>query len=248
LSHYRSFLALIATQQVNQNGKGNFVWNTKGIAPGKYSIYEVTSDASSVPVSSYARGKVQVREATDLAVRQTVCKTTIAAGSPFSYQIVVTNNSSTAVKVVATLPEGATLLSSSLKPISREGNTIKFKRSKNITLNMAAPNGSQTIAGQVAVSSTTYDSKYSNNSAVLSSEVDPSVKPVNLGVTRRNQSKVIRFGKHFTYTLTVKNTDKTASNVTLTESLYSDLTLVSAIASRGTVQTVNGGVVVRAYL
>ncbi len=234
------------------DGAGNFVWNTEGVPTGDYYIYAMVMDENNPPAFSYSPGRVRITEEADLSVTKTASADPASIGNNLTYTIAVTNNGaveSKGVTLTDILPEGATLVSSSIPPATQLDNTLTFDlgnlaSGQNATINITVtPTATGFITNTASVTSRTFDPDSTNDVDILTTIVDAiPVEPTELSISRTNSPDPVNLGEDFTYTLTVANNGITpATDVTLAESLPSGVNLVSATASRGTTSNVAGG-------
>ncbi|MBD2547856.1 DUF7507 domain-containing protein [Planktothricoides raciborskii] len=243
---------LIADGLQETDGAGNFVWNTEGLPTGDYYIYAMVMDENNPPAFSYSPGRVSITEEADLSVTKTASADPATVGNNLTYTIAVTNNGaveSKGVTLTDTLPEGVTLVSSSIPPATQSDNTLTFDlgnlaSGQNATIDITvAPTTEGLITNTASVTSRTFDPDATNDVDILTTTVDAiPVEPTELSVSRTDSPDPANLGENFTYTLTVANNGTTpATDVTLAESLPSAVNLVSANASRGTTSSVAGG-------
>lgn len=243
---------LIADGLQETDGAGSFVWNTEGVPTGDYFIYAMVMDENNPPAFSYSPGRVRVTEEADLSVTKTASADPATVGNNLTYTIAVTNNGaveSRGITLTDTLPEGVTLVSSSIPPATQSDDTLTFDlgnlaSGQNATIDITvAPTTEGLITNTASVTSRTFDPDATNDVDILTTTVDAiPVEQTDLSVSRTDSPDPVNLGENFTYTLAVANNSTTpATDVTLAESLPSGVNLVSATASRGTTSSVAGG-------
>jgi uncharacterized repeat protein (TIGR01451 family) len=236
---------LIAEGLAETDGAGSFVWNTEGTPTGSYYIYAMVMDENNAPVFDYSQGRVQVTQAADLSVTQTINPDSVGVGTNFTYTVTVTNDgtiSSNGVTLTQTLAEEVTFVSSTLTPATQSNNVLTFNlgnlakgASKQVDITVTAPTTTGAIATSAEVSSNTFDPEKSNNANTLATSIEE-IPPIttDLSVTRTDAPNPVVIGENYTYILTVKNSDASdATGVILTENLPSEVNFVSATASQG---------------
>ncbi len=238
---------LIADGLVEKDGAGRFVWNTEGVPTGDYFIYAMITDENNPPEFSYSQNTVNISEEADLAVTQTANTDSVGVGENLTYTVKVNNNDSINAKgvtLVQTLPENALFVSASLPPSQQENNTLTFDlgdlaghTSTAIDIEIAAPVTADTITSNAFVTSRTFDPDLSNNVDPFTAQVDliPPKLP-DLAVTRIASPNAVNLGTPFTYTLTVTDSGSGgATDVILTENLFSGFNFVKATTSQGSI-------------
>ena len=201
---------------------------------------------------------------TDITVVKTDEQDPVAPGDNITYDIVVTNLSSTAANGVASLdslPGGLTFVSAApsqgtcssvvcnLGTISGGGTaTIKL-------IARANTNVSGTVTNQICVSTTTQESNQSNNCDTETTTILPPpptpTPPVltDITVVQNDEQDPVSPGDNIVYDIVVTNlTGVTANNVVALDSLPAGVTYVSSTPSQGTcsfvicnLSTLNGG-------
>jgi len=232
------------------DGEGNFTWNTQGLATGEYFIYAMVMDENNPPVFDYAPGSVLISEDADIAVDQQVTNSVLDLSQPFTYNLTITNNGAIAsqgVILTHTLPTEVTYQSASVNPTTIEGNVLTFDLgnldagiSQSIQVNVTSAVSPTVLSSQAVVNSNTYDSNFVNNVdyfGIRVQDVPDSPILVNLSVDRTNPANAVALNQNFTYTLTVNNTgDSKATNVTIDDFLPDNVEYISATSSQGTTQ------------
>lgn len=187
----------------------------------------------------------------------TASAATIAVGDTVTYQAVVGNLSAQATSDVVVTDlfspaAGMELVSSSTTAVNAPSpsspcsesprgqincqlgtlNAFGNNSTANLSLTVRAIQGG-TLASQATISGNANDTNTSNDSQVISTEVSGEVADVSVAVTA--SANPIALGENLTYTVTVANvsTANSASNVTLTSSLDSNVTFVSATPEQG---------------
>jgi uncharacterized repeat protein (TIGR01451 family) len=232
--------ALIKNDLAENDGAGNFIWNTEGLAAGDYYVYAMITDDDTAPVFSYAPGKIKVTESDDLIITKTADRDSVAIGGIITYTMIVTNNgTSTSKGVVLTdeLPLGSKLVSSSVNPSTNAKNQLTFDLgdlakgiSKTISVtispqatgNTKQDNQVQTITGTARVTSRTFDPNVNNNVSVITTSVTPI--PADISISGSVSSNTANLGDDVTYNLVIANNGTTiAKKVVLSDQLPSGL-------------------------
>ena len=236
------------------DGAGSFTWNTKGIANGDYYIYAMIMDENNPSaLSSYSTGQVRVTEAADLSITKIANADIVNVGDNLTYIVTVTNDGDSVaegVKLIDTLPEGVTLLSSNITPTISLDNQLTFNlddlekgQTAEVFITITAPTTVPTagiITNTASVTTETYDSDISNNITTLETTVtETSLIPSDLSyllLTSNLTDTPINLGDKIHYTLTVTNNGNSkATNVKLIDDIGSlKVKDVSVIASQGT--------------
>ena len=236
------------------DGAGSFTWNTKGIATGDYYIYAMIMDENNPPaLSSYSTGQVKVTEAADLSITKIANADIVNVGDNLTYIVTVTNDGDSVaegVKLIDTLPEGVTLLSSNITPTISLDNQLTFNlddlekgQTAEVFITITAPTTVPTtgiITNTASVTTETYDSDISNNITTLETTVtETSLIASDLSyllLTSNLTDTPINLGDKIHYTLTVTNNGNSkATNVKLIDDIGSlKVKDVSVIASQGT--------------
>ena len=188
----------------------------------------------------------------DLAVVKTG-PATIIAGTDVSYNITVTNNGASDAQSVSlgdVFPAGVTFVSQNQTagPAFTLGNTgsqitdtigtLAAGATASFTLvghvNASAANGS-TLSNSATVSATTTDPTLGNNSGTAVTTV---TTQADLSLTKTDSPDPVFVGNNLTYTLAFANNGASdAQNATITDTLPSGMTFVSASAAGGWVAT-----------
>ena len=166
-------------------------------------------------------------------ITKTDNRTTVNTGEALTYQITVTNSSSvnaTNVDVSDILPGGLTFVSAS-DGGSLSGTTIHW------TIGSLTAGASKTLTLVATVPSSVAGGTVLTNLALVGSVVAQDQTTVsggsgggcNLSITLRDSRDPVNEGDTFTYTIEVHNQDSTtATNVSLTQTLDSNVDFVSA--------------------
>lgn len=220
-----------------------FTVNVNGTA-GTSETDTITADGADDegnPVSANDSATVDIIEVVaDLSITKTDSMDPVLVGSTFSWTLNVTNNGpSNGINVVVSdsLPSGVTLQSINSAGWDSCSGTV------NITCNLAflAPGpapaivlnvqvdpgfmGSQ-LVNTATVSSDSTDNNPGDNSDTETTNVDGGV---DLSITKTDNPDPVLAGNQLTYTLSVANAGPaTATNLTVSDTLLSELTLVSA--------------------
>ena len=177
---------LIETNITEADGTSTYTWDTQGVAPGSYYIYASAFDGNNAPVQTYSVGTVEITEATatDVSVDKVASADTLEPGAALTYTITITNTGdieAVGVSLTETLPEGATLISTSLTPDNQSENVLTFDignlasdASTTVEVTIAVPETvpeSGFITSQSQISSLTFDTEISNDSAIITTTI-----------------------------------------------------------------------------
>jgi uncharacterized repeat protein (TIGR01451 family) len=190
---------------------------------------------------------------TDLVLSKTASPATVVSGSTVTFQLGVTNNkggSATATGVVVTdpLPVGATFLScttsqgSCLGPAVGSNGTVVANLGSipnpgfalvTIVATVTAPGGTS-FTNTAVVSSTTFDTDLSSNTASVSVTVAAAPTGADLSVVKTSSANPST-GSSLTYTINVHNGGPDpATGVIVNDPIPSGTTFVSCVPSQGT--------------
>ena len=186
---------LIETNITEADGTSTYTWDTQGVAPGSYYIYASAFDGNNAPVQTYSVGTVEITEATatDVSVDKVASADTLEPGAALTYTITITNTGdieAVGVSLTETLPEGATLVSTSLTPNNQSENVLTFDlgnlasgASTIIDVTIAAPETvieSRFISSRSQISSLTFDTNFNNDFAIVATTLntDPTLDDI----------------------------------------------------------------------
>ncbi len=204
------------------------------------------------PDAAAATSVVQVLPAANLAVQASASRSPAALGYPLAYTISVTNqgpNPATGIVLTNELPPNATLLSVSpalTNWVATNGVLTMLLGDLPVGTNVVVevqvqPASLDPLTNVVSAGAAEADPDLSDNTVVL---VTPVLPVANLAVTSPSPLASVAFGVPLTLTFDITNRGPSdASAVVLSDPLPTNLTLVSATASRGT-NTVQDGVFV----
>jgi len=183
---------------------------------------------------------VQILASADVALTKTAQPNPVNAGSPLTYTLTVTNNgpsSATGVKITDTLPAGATFASASpactgtTTTVTCTFATLAVNASASATITVT-PTGSGTLTNSASATLNEFDPNTANNTASASVTVVP---VADLALTKTASPSPAGVGTNLTYTLTITNNGPSpATGVTLTDTVPTGVTFVSATPSQGT--------------
>ncbi|HXH77399.1 DUF11 domain-containing protein [Nocardioides sp.] len=189
-----------------------------------------------------------VSEEADVSITKTATPDPVTAGNQVSYTLTASNagpSAAAGVQIVDTLPSGVTLVSrtSSSGTCSFTSPTLTCEvgalagsgagSTATVTVVVRVPPGSDatSLVNVARVSTTTSDPNTSNNVASVSTGV---TRLADLDLTKSVTPTTPVPGERVTYTLTATNTGPSrAVEVTVTDTLPSTLSVVSATSTRG---------------
>ena len=160
---------------------------TSGLVTNVAEVPDLTQFGESNAENNSDSSEINVVAITDLEVEKTVSAARTTAGNDLIYQITVTNNGpspATSVQVVDTLPSGVTFISGTgpqQEALTASSGTVSydagllasgdsFQMTINVTLN---PGVTATQTNFVTVSTQTAESNTNNNSASVTTTIDP---------------------------------------------------------------------------
>jgi uncharacterized repeat protein (TIGR01451 family) len=219
-------------------------------APASQSVNDLRQDQSLgdiVLVGAQPTPTPTSTPSADLSVTVTASANPAEVGRIFTYNIRVSNagpDTATGVNVTDALPAGVTYTSAT----PAQGDCALASGTLTCQLGSIAPNGSAEITLQVKprqtgslnntanVTASEADSDASNNSAT--SNID-AIKTADLKVAKTASAESVFVGGQVTYTTLVTNLGPVngASDVTLTDSLPTGMTFVSATTTQGSLVT-----------
>ena len=209
------------------------------------SVSAVETDPNTA--NNSATATTTVTPSVDLALSKTDSPDPVIVGNNLTYTINVSNNgpsNATGVIVTDTLPAGITFVSAIPSKGSCSGTTTV---TCNLgTLNNAAnasatiivkPTAAGPLSNSASVSGTEVDPNTANNSATVSTTVNPPLTPAvaDLSLTKIDSLDPVMVGDILRYTITVKNNGPDVANgIIVTDTLASNVTFVQATSSQGT--------------
>jgi uncharacterized repeat protein (TIGR01451 family) len=197
------------------------------------------NETDPVPANNSASVTVQILATADVALTKTAQPNPVNAGSPLIYTLTVTNNGpspATGVKITDTLPAGAIFASASpactgTTTITCTFATLAVNASATATITVT-PTGSGTLTNTANASANEFDPVATNNTASAGVTVTPIA---DLALTKTASPSPAGIGNNLTYTLTVTNNGPSpGTGVTLTDTVPTGVTFVSATPTQGT--------------
>ncbi|HWP45948.1 MAG TPA: FG-GAP-like repeat-containing protein [Candidatus Limnocylindrales bacterium] len=183
-----------------------------------------------------------VNPAADLMVTQSDSPDPVAVGNNVTYTITVTNNGpsvATGVTLTDTLPAGVLFVSATLSsgncngtgPVICSLGTLAKGASITIAL-VVKSTTTGSISNTVRITGNETDPNTANNSQITSTLV---TLATDLAITQADSPDPVLVGTNLSYTITViNNGPSAATGVTLTDTLPSGMTFISATPSQGT--------------
>ena len=187
----------------------------------------------------------------DLALTKVASPDPVVAGEHLVYTLTVTNDSptdATEITVTDTLPEGTVFDSASPGCSHSDGtvtcnlNTLAISATTTLTTVVTVNSSTTgTLSNSATVTATTTDPDTSNNTA--RTDTDVSTK-ADLAVGKVGDPEPVIAGAALTYLLTITNSGPSdATGVTVTDTLPSGVTFVSATTRQGTCGDETNGIV-----
>jgi uncharacterized repeat protein (TIGR01451 family) len=225
--------------------------NFSGAMTNSATVSAVMNAADPNSKNNSASVDTQVVTSSDLSVTISG-PATDPVGQPATYLVTVHNNGpsdAANTKLVDTLPGSAALSSVILSQgtygvsgstlTASVGNLIDGQSATlQITLVPSVGAVGAAITDTVVASSDTTDANSANNSASISTTIDPSA---DVSVAVAASPNPAQPGQTLTYTVTVTNSGpNSAGGVTLSDTLPSNVTFVSAVAQQGSASQLNG--------
>ncbi|MFO1062305.1 MAG: SdrD B-like domain-containing protein [Pirellulales bacterium] len=209
------------------------------------------NETDSDNTNNSASASTTVTRQINLGITKTDSADPIVPGQQLTYTITVTNagpSTATNVSVTDVLPSGVTFVSATPSQgtannasgtITGSLGTLNSGSSATIavvvTVNSNAPTS---LSNTATVTATETDTDTSDNSATQTTTVN---QQLDVAITKVDTPDPVVAGNNITYTLTVTNNGPSdASTVTVTDSLPTGLTFVSATPSQGTANNSSG--------
>jgi uncharacterized repeat protein (TIGR01451 family) len=186
----------------------------------------------------------QVDQSADLALVKTAAPNPVKAGQQLTYTLTATNNgpsNATGVTIVDTLPPGTTYESASGQgspTIAGQtltlnvGNLTAGASSTTTVVVGVASTASGVIINTATVSGNQPDPNLANNTATVSTQVDPAIIQVaatELKIVKTGQPNPVTVGADLTYTLVVSNNSlTTATDVKVVDTLPAGFTYLTS--------------------
>jgi uncharacterized repeat protein (TIGR01451 family) len=246
----------VLTFQLGGIASGSSGQVTYTVTPAGSELLSATATASATEIDPVAGNNTKTVISTvspaDLSVAVMPSPEPVLAGSPLTYQVVVTNNGpadATNVILTDTLPDGLTLSSD---PILSQGSltrndsgvvvgnlgTLPSGQSASLML-VATPTRSAVLTDTATVSADQIDPTLTNNTGSAVS----TVSPADIGVTLDGPAQVL-VGDPVVYTATVTNAGPVAAtNVTLVFTLPAGAQFASVASTQGNAGQFGGDVI-----
>lgn len=235
---------LLGTAQVTTDGNGNATFTRSlpvSIVPG--SFLSATATAPNGNTSQFSQ-VITAQGTADVGVAVQSAPTSVNAGAQVTYTLTATNNGSTlarGVSVVNLIPSGATLVSANsaqatvvigASSVTFNFGTLGVGQTGEATVVVQTSTSSiPSITDSATISSQEGDPQANNNSASVTTPVNP---VTDLSVTVQGSPSSVPAGQNVTYTVTLSNNGPSpATNVSLTDTLPQNVTLVSANSTQG---------------
>jgi uncharacterized repeat protein (TIGR01451 family) len=206
-----------------------------------------TSTPDPTSSNNQASAQTTVTPSADLQLTKTDSPDPVQAGSNVTYTLKVHNagpSTATGVSVSDAIPSGLTFVSSSstqgtcagTTTVTCDIGTVDAGAANDVTVTIVAtagPAATPSVTNTATVSSSTTDPNDQNNDATAQTTVDPPPS-ADLQLSKTDSPDPVQAGDDLTYTITVHNEGPdTASAVTVTDVLPSEVALMSATASQG---------------
>ncbi len=217
---------------------------TTGTKNNTASVTSSVTDPNTGDNSSTA--STTVNPSANLSITKTDSPDPVNAGGTLTYTITVSNagpSTATNVTVTDTLPAGVSYVSASGTgwTCSQASGVVTCTRASlavgtapAITITVTAPASGGSITNTASVTGNETDPNTSNNSASASTTVNPPPSSADLYITKTDSPDPVDVGLNLTYTITVTNNGpSTATGVTMTDTLPTAVSYVSATSSQG---------------
>ena len=234
----------IVSDLSENDGKGTYVWNTEGIAPGDYYVIGQIKGRHGIRTfdSNYSTNPIKITKEADLSATITSNISEVTVGEEITYTAKISNTSnefeSQDLQLSFGLPEGANLISTS-HPIAYSGdqkggdfNTKIFKIERlapgeeyDIEIVVSAPDTTTpSTSASVYIISETYDSNLDNNRDDIYISIDePKETKPFLTLERIDpdfENQQVDLNTRYSYEIVVTNTgDDVATGVVVTENI-----------------------------
>lgn len=204
---------------------------------GRVTVVYVTLD---VPATSKMQVKVTPCIGPDLTLTQSVSTNSVIAGNNLTYTLTIANKGpllATGVTLTNTLPASVTLTSPipsncaqvEGKVICHLGNLAQNNSTKVSLQVVIDPSARGNLTNLATVAGFEYDPKAQNNTSIQNT---PIKAEANLSISQTALPNPVVAGNNLTYHLTIANNGpSTATGMTLTNSLPTSITFVSASLS-----------------
>lgn len=217
-----------------EDGPGSFTWNAATVAPDSYQIYAMVDDGKNPTLIEVDDTFVTVGTSVDLAIGLTPDRTEVEEGENLTYTIDVTNPGGVAAegtKVLVDIPNGTTLVSSTIAPTSQEGQTLTFDfdtftsdTSFEIVVSVPDLDDTVTLSASAIVLSDNVDSEISNDTDFVDVIAREAPDPeVDLSVTVDTVPDDARLGEPISYSVTVTNAGPDVATEVLLEMRFDNL-------------------------
>ncbi|WP_316015721.1 hypothetical protein [Roseobacter sp. HKCCA0434] len=206
---------LIGTVQ-EQDGAASLVWDASSIAPDDYRIYALVDDGDNPTLIAVDDTVLTLGQAVDLAIAITPDRREVEEGETLTYTVDVTNPGGVAAagaQVLLDIPQGTTLVSSTLAPSAQDGTTLTFDlgtlvgdASFDVTVSVPDLDDTVTLSANALVLSDNVDGNSANDASFVDVIALQAPEPeVDLSVTVADAPTDVALGQPFDYSVTITN-------------------------------------------
>lgn len=226
-------------------------WTAMGPDTGmpNVAVYAIEANRATDTIVAFTHGRgafeLSPGGTADISVTKTASSGAVTVGQSLTYTIRVANagpDAATNVVVTDPLPTSVTLVSATAtqgtcagSPLKCSLGTLANGASATITI-VVTPQAAGSLTNSSDGIATEGDPNSANNSSSVTVTVNPSSGGgADLGLTKSHAPEPVPLGQRLTYVLTVRNDGPDVSTAsTLTDTLPSGVSLVSASSSSGT--------------